>query len=248
MARAPSAPSLAEAVLDNPIIRREALPRMLRRASRAVWTALGVGSLSLSLLLGIYLATKDYGFIIGYAAVYGWAAFSVLLSGLHCARAIAYEREIGTWDALIMSRLAGPGIVLGKLLGTLLPMWALGTLLLPMALVASLTPGAEAALPVLYGYGGALLATTSFGSVGLYCSMMSRSVNIAQFLTVVLSVGILIFASLASSVLGIIMWAWTEFGAVASALVHGMIVLLPGFAALWVLMARFDRIEAARRK
>jgi hypothetical protein len=250
------APSAAKSwrsdLLDNPILRREAVPRLIRRVSPNTRAVLAVLALGGSFVLGAYLAAISEGFseVIATAAVSVWSGLSVLVAAFSSSRSIAQERMSGTWDALIMSRLGGRGIVLGKLLGTLLPLWALGVILLPMVLLLLAANWSRAAPEVPYtvlaAYGMAVGGGTAAASLGLYCSMRCRTVASAQFLMIVLGVTITMVAQFGAimTVLPVLILE----SPVPYAVVHGTLLLLPGFLMLVDLLTRFDTLERYHRR
>jgi hypothetical protein len=255
-----AANSWREDLLDNPILRREAVPRIIRRASADARAILAAFAFACSLMVGVFLAGigEEVGGVIVYAAVYTWAGFTVLMGALHASRAVAQERMAGTWDALIMSRLGGRGIVIGKLLATLLPLWVFGVLLLVCALPITLMgpDPLEMNLYLLIAYGTAVIAGTAAASLGLYCSMRCRTIMSAQFLTIVLGAAILMFAQCGGVVL-IPLGLVGSLAASASlsrsiltplyAVFQGALPLLPGFIMLWHLLARFDALDRQHR-
>jgi hypothetical protein len=243
-------------LLDNPILRREAVPRIIRRASPNIRAMLAVLALGGSFVLGAYLtAISDAGVLaaIAIAAVSAWSGLSLLVAAFSSSRSIAQERMSGTWDALIMSRLGGRGIVLGKLLGTLLPLWTVGVILLPMVLLllaASWANWPWAAREILYAilaaYGLAIGGGTAAASLGLYCSMRCRTVASAQFLMIVLGVIITMVAQFGS-----IMATFPVLildSPIPYVVIHGTLLLLPGFLMLVDLLTRFNTLERYHRR
>jgi ABC-type transport system involved in cytochrome c biogenesis permease component len=209
-----------------------------------------------SLVLGAYLAAISKGFseVIAIAAVSAWSGLSLLVAAFSSSRSIAQERMSGTWEALIMSRLGGRGIVLGKLLGTLLPLWTVGVVLLPMVLLllAASWPRAapEALYTILAAYGMAIGGGTAAASLGLYCSMRCRTVASAQFLMIVLGVIITMVAQFAAICLMFLASDMpTAYGHdVLYRLVHLTLLLLPGLLMLVDLLTRFDTLERYHRR
>lgn len=237
-------------LLDNPIIRREAIPRLIRGAGPNTHAVLVVVALGGSFVVGACLATVSQGFseVIATAAVYAWSGLSLLVAALSSSRSIAQERMSGTWDALIMSRLGGRAIVLGKLLATLLPLWAVGVVLLPM--VAMLLPSqhdTEILYAMLTAYGMATVGGVAAASLGLYCSMRCRTVASAQVLTIVLGVIITMVAQFAGTALIFAADAYAYDG-VLYAVVLFSLLLLPGLLMLVDLLTRFDTLEQHHRR
>ncbi len=244
---APSEGGFAD-LLDNPIIRREAVPRLVRRASSRVRVILAVVALAGSFVLGAHLAAISKGFseVIATAAVATWSGLSLLVAALGSSSSIVQERMSGTWDGLIMSRLGGRGIVLGKLLGTLLPLWTVGIILLPMVLLllAASRPDPDIVYAVLTAYGVAIVGGAAAASLGLYCSMRCRSVASAQFLTIVLGVIITLVAQFTALRLMRHMYLYSD---ALYAIVHLALLLSPGLLMLVDLLTRFDTLDGYHR-
>ncbi len=231
-------------LLDNPILRREAVPRLIRRAGPGIRFILAVVALGGSVLLGDYLASISRGFseVIATAAVMAWSGLSLLVAALSSSSSIAQERMSGTWEALIMSRLGGRGIVLGKLLGTLLPLWTVGVILLPMVLLLLAGSRADPDIlrAILVAYGVATVGGAAAASLGLYCSMRCRSVASAQFLTIVLGVIITLVAQFGALILTGPVYV---SGGVLYGVVYFVLLLTPGSLMLVDLLTRFDTLE-----
>ena len=166
------------AILDNPIIWREAMPRGLRRAAPGMCIAVIAAATLVFLIAAVVAVRRMPVWADGVAEViaYGWAGTTALAATIRCSGAIVRERVLGTWDALILSRLGPRGIILGKLLAALLPLWTLGLALLPALIVlAAPAPIGERFLVLLPAYGVAAFAGISFASLGLYCSMRAST-------------------------------------------------------------------------
>jgi ABC-type transport system involved in multi-copper enzyme maturation permease subunit len=180
---------------------------------------------------------------VALAAAIVWAGLAVLLAALHGARTIAQERTAGTWDQVIVSALSRRDIVVGKLLGTLIPLWLPGVALLPFfAVLMLMTPNPpEAAVGMVLTYGFALVGGVCAGSLGLWWSVRSRSVFSAQLATVLTGWGIITLTPGAAFLPALLLPDWTGgfLGALA--------ILLPGAAALAHLLTRFEAIDRACR-
>jgi ABC-type transport system involved in multi-copper enzyme maturation permease subunit len=208
---------------DNSIIHREGVPRRLRQMKRwklfALVLVVGVGEVLIALSLVDPLGGATH--VIALIAGTIWAGLAVLLAALHGARTIAQERASGTWDQVIVSSLSRRQIVMGKLLGTLLPLWLPGVVLLPfigvLLMVAPDPLPAAAWMALIYAF--ALVGGVCAASLGLWWSLRARSVFSAQLATVLTG------------------WAATMF----------LPVIFVGAAALVHLLTRFDAIERARR-
>jgi ABC-type transport system involved in multi-copper enzyme maturation permease subunit len=231
---------------DNPIIRREGVPRGLRQTKRAWLLVIGLTLAAGEVWAALFLVDLlgDTAHIIGIAAASLWAGLVVLLAGLHGARTIAQERTAGTWDQVIVSALSRRHIVVGKLLGTLIPLWLPGLALLPfLGLVSAVPPSpTEAAWGMAMAYGFALLGGVCAASLGLWWSVRSRSVFSAQLATVLTGWGIITFAPAAGLLPALFLPNW------AGGLVRGVVVLFPGAAGLIHLLTRFEAIDRGQRK
>jgi hypothetical protein len=193
-------------LLDNPIIRREAVPRALRRAGpRARIVVAAVATLAPLAGAGFVVARQpDLADVMAYVVACAWAGIAIIVATIVCCRTIAYERALNTWDAVVMSRLGTKGIVLGKLLAVLLPLWMLGLVLAP-ALAVLLGFGSWRGAPLdlaylLIPYAVALVAGMSFAALGLYCSMICSGAAMAETLTALVIAGVLAGAYAAASV------------------------------------------------
>ncbi len=238
-------------VLDNPIIRREALPRVLRRASpRGRWCVLASTLIAVA-LVGLYLRgiAGEIAPIIGLVALWAWAGLSVVVVALETSRAIGQERLAGSWDMLILSRLGGPAIVVGKLLAALLPLWAVGIAVIPFA--ALLCLGADPGLPIQIpiACAVAVFAGIAAASLGLWCSMSFRSIFTAQLVTAFIGWFTLqIMPIVAALVLEKFGMGLSEMPGTAHIMFGSSTILVPGFTALLVMLTRFHRLDRAFRR
>jgi ABC-type transport system involved in multi-copper enzyme maturation permease subunit len=236
-------------LVDNPIIWREGVPKALRRADPNVLVLAGGASVLFLFLGAAYLGNLrvEGADFLGYLAAACWSGATVLVTISHTSRSIAHERFQGTWDLLVLSRLRPVDIVLGKLFAVLLPLWFVGLMALPGCLALVLGQASDM-LPLLaYTCATAVLASISFGGLGLYFSMRCASAGsalVAAFLSVLglSTIGNVIvgaFLALVGPELSILPWAHLVFS--------GAVILLPGFVALLDLVWRFDRLDAAHR-
>jgi ABC-type transport system involved in multi-copper enzyme maturation permease subunit len=230
---------------DNPIIHREGVPRRLRQMNRGRLLALLLVTGAIEVVAALYLIglLGETAPLIAFLATGTWAGLVVLLGGLHGARTVAQERTAGTWDQIIVSALSRRQIVVGKLLGTLIPLWLPGLVLLPFFSVLSVvTPGLVDGLwGMTITYASALLGGACAASVGLWWSVRAQSVFSAQLATVLSGWAIMTFAPGAALLPALFLPDWT------GGVISGLAILLPGTAALVHLLTRFDAIERARR-
>jgi ABC-type transport system involved in multi-copper enzyme maturation permease subunit len=238
-----------QVVLDNPIIRREAVPRAIRRASPTVRQALVAAALIGPAVLGVYLRSVGGEFAsgIGLVAVWAWAGLTVLVAALETSRAIGQERLQGTWDMLVLTRLGGRAIVAGKLLAALLPLWAVGLALFPFCLPLVYAPeNPDWALHLLGAYAVATIGGTAAASLGLCCSMLFRTIFGAQLATVFAGwvaaqlLPLLVMMPMALMIAdspGVL-----TYGASAA------IMLAPGYIALVILLTRFEHLDRRFRQ
>jgi MFS family permease len=252
-------------LLDNPIIRREAMPRIMRRIKRGRRIILMLGTmLVVGPLVALYLVAARPA-LAGRAAIaiaFIYAALTILISTMRSCRAIVEERALQTWDALLMSRLGTARIVLGKLVASLLPMWTVGLMLSPMLVLAStLSPVRGRYDLIVLAYGIAVVASFSFASLGLRFSMRSTNAASAQ-LTAALVIAMIfglggiaamfitgIFAGLLAIGLMILGSRFDPaFGVNLYLIIFAIVVLLPGPLALLDLLVRFNGLDRAWRR
>lgn len=217
---------------DNPILWREGTPKFLRRASPRARLALlaGLGIVSIGAALALYWTVSGWEgsgpLAVGLAWV--WAGAAVLLVPARTARAIVRERQQGTWDAVILTRLRPSEIVWGKLLAAVTDFWALGLFLLPICLALDWKDVAAGSLIVALGdppplllialaYGTATIGALTAASFGLYVSMRTSSGGSALLWTYLL------------------LW------------LGGQITMLAGLIMLFVLPLRFVRMDRYHR-
>jgi hypothetical protein len=238
-----------QVVLDNPIIRREAVPRAIRRASPGVRQGLLAAALIGPAVLGVYLRSisDEFASIIGLVAVWAWAGLTVLVAALETSRAIGQERLQGTWDMLVLTRVGGRAIVAGKLLGALLPLWAVGVILLPFCLPLIYAPeNPDWALHLLGAYAVATIAGTAAASLGLCCSMLFRTIFGAQLATVFAGwVAAQLLPALAMVPIDLMM---VDSHDVLTYGAYAAIILEPGYIALAILLTRFEHLDRRFRQ
>jgi ABC-type transport system involved in multi-copper enzyme maturation permease subunit len=231
---------------DNPIIWREAVPKRLRRASPLARLFLGVAAVLVPFLAAAAwsVRAREYAYVLAYVLAFTWAGATVVLALTQNSRSIVQERIQGTWDMLVLSRLRPAEIVLGKLLAALLPLWAVGFIILPTCLLLVLVSDPPQPLwYVICAYGIATVGASSFGGLALYCSMRVSSVGGAQVLAFSLSWLTGVLTNLAVSGLVLLLGA----DEVAVFVLGGVTLLLPGFVALLHLTHSFTGLDAAHR-
>ncbi len=188
-------------IRDNPIFRREGVPRRLRNASPNVWSVLAVLLAALSGFGGVYLARWNWESPDLLAAVIAWlwAVIALLVIPSHTSRAIIQERLQGSWEAVVLTRLRPAEIFFGKLFAVLIPIWLVGLLFLPSCLLlAASTPfhlqdGVMLRF-VAAAYAAGTVGGLAVGAIGLLASMRCSSIWAAQlwaYLPIVIMVGAL---------------------------------------------------------
>jgi hypothetical protein len=236
-------------VLDNPIIRREAVPRAIRRASPGVRQGLLAAALIGPAVLGVYLRSigDEFSSIIGLVAVWAWAGLTVLVAGLETSRAIGQERLQGTWDMLVLTRLGGRAIVTGKLLGALVPLWCVGVALLPFCLIVLYSTADLGWAYILLGaYATAIIGGTAAASLGLCCSMLFRTILGAQLATVFAGwVAAQLLPALAMVPIDLMM---VDSHDVLTYGAYAAIILEPGYIALAILLTRLEHLDRRFRQ
>jgi ABC-type transport system involved in multi-copper enzyme maturation permease subunit len=179
---------------SNPVLSREVGVRLrLSRSSKA--NKIAVYSTLFGLLPLIYLLTLRLLFSsasssrTGQDFYVGWIlliemTLALLLPAALTASTITSEREKQTWNALLLSRLTDGQIVLGKLLGALMPAAVLFVLFFPVNLLAAWV----GEIPVgrfLAAHAILLLSALLSASLGLFCSWAFRRTQIALVTTVI---------------------------------------------------------------
>ena len=182
-------------------------------AAIAAWSLFGPGDVGLSEwaingLSGLLHPTQLYvGWLIEWAI------------GLRAAVSIATERERGTWEGLLASRLEPGEIVYAKLYGTLFALrWLLGAVILAWTLglaVGAISPGEYANWMV-----GTLFTGILMGAIGVRCSLSLPTATKAMTWTIALWLGAQVaVASLALAIISIVMMAcvtiwgiWLQLG------------------------------------
>ena len=107
--------------------------------------------------------------------------FGLIIFPLITMRLVSEEKKLGTYELLMTSPLSIPQLVLGKFLGAV-------SLVLLILLLSSIYPivlmifGNPDLGPILTGYLGLLLLTSSFIAVGLLCSSLTENQIVAAVL------------------------------------------------------------------
>jgi hypothetical protein len=252
-------------LLDNPIIRREGVPRVVRRIKRGRRIILMLGTMLVAgPLAAVYLVAVRPALAsnVAVAIAFTYAALTILISTMRSCHAIVDERAGQTWDALFMSRLGAAGIIFGKLAASLLPMWTLGLMLCPMlVLLSALPPGRGRYDLIILAYGIAAVGSMSFASLGLRFSMRSTNAASAQLIAAFVIAMIFGFGGIAAMfITGVfagllaitLMILRSEFdpalGVQLYLIALAIVVLLPGTLALLELLVRFNGLDRAWRR
>lgn len=168
----------------NPVFGKELRSHLLsRRQGRGVRIAtIAASALMVALLYWACLRALRRGFMEGrdlfLMIAYIQMTLLVFLSSSLTANAITQEREQQTWNALLLTRLGGDEIIVGKLLARLAPAALLLVVFQPLSLLAAAAGGLP--LGALLRTGGLLVATGLFyGTLGLACSWAFRRTSAA---------------------------------------------------------------------
>jgi len=239
------------AIADNPILRYEWIPRWLRGRSWRRCVGVVVGLALLAPLVAAGVVRLEHGHLpvftyIGLGLATVWCPAAILVPGIQLASSVPVWRQNGIWDDLIVSRLRPREIVLGKLMGILLPFWVAGLIVVPPAAVfVKALPNVEMA-NLLVTFGLTVLLSSAFACLGLFCSMVCASGGSAQLLLAGLALGALMLAGLPGLVGG---WmGWTD-PSIRDALEWSKLIFLvtPGFGAGGVTFLCFKRLDRRHR-
>ncbi len=244
--------TLVTALSDNPVLYYMALPKRLRHRPAAT-LILFFGGLAIAGMLGGWALVRAYpgvGAVVGFVVGLVWALLTVLVPVAQLAGDILGERQKRTWEMLVMTPLGPAGIILGKVLGTLLPLWTLGAMLLPFVFVLTY-PATRGApwrevwfLPLLLAiYVGTVLTSASFGLLALYCSMRCTSTISAQLLAFGVVFGLQFCSSICTMPLALALLL-IPF---AIPVVQYVLLLAPGAIAGWHMIARFEQLDKRSR-
>lgn len=191
---------------DNPVLRKEIATRLsLRRQSRV--NRIAVAALCAVVVPLLYWFTgrallqpqmspreaiDTYGiFVVGIET-----GLLTLMAPTLAAGAITIEREKQTWNALLLSRLRPAEIVLGKYVGSLLPVAVVLGIFLPINVVAALR--ADMSLSRFVLSHAVLIATgLLFGAIGLFCSWACRRTQVATSVATLLVALVVLGSALA---------------------------------------------------
>ena len=170
--------------IENPVFQKELRSHLLsRRQSKAVRIA---ASAVAAILVGMMYYFSVRAIVRGQMEgrdlfqVVAWCqlVLIIFLAPSLTANAITQEREQQTWNALLLTRLSGDEIVIGKLLARLAPAVILLLLFVPLSLLAAVAGNLPAS--ALYLSYLLLIATTVFyGAIGLFSSWVYRRTSVA---------------------------------------------------------------------
>jgi ABC-type transport system involved in multi-copper enzyme maturation permease subunit len=249
-------------ISDNPILRRDALPRRMR--------SMGTGSLLLLMGSSIvaltffilaaakYVAPLDREIFILLPAIWGIATLWIIPA--ISARTIAQERVLGTWNDLLLSRLRPREIILGKLGAALAPHWLLGMAILPGVALVLINTSLTYNMPAMMHKFNELVCfyifiyTVSFvlAMIGIYCSLRCTSVIKAQILSYAYQLLIIFFFYLffliPCDLTQIQTFHRSEFMLPAILLVSAVLISGFGLAMLAYCISNFDAVEARHRQ
>ena len=169
---------------ENPVLQREFRSRLSsRKQSKGVRIATAVVALSVVLLLYYYgarvmlrnnMTARDLYTVIAYIQM----TLIVFMAPSLTANAITQEREQQTWNALLLTRLTGDEIILGKLIARLFPAAVLIALFVPLSILAAFLAGIPVVV-VLHSYLVVCVTTVTYGTIGLFCSWAFRRTSMA---------------------------------------------------------------------
>jgi ABC-type transport system involved in multi-copper enzyme maturation permease subunit len=186
-------------LIENPVLKKELSTRLqLRRQGKANRIAVAViAGLVLpifyffsvrALLLESPNGARDfYGiFLLGIELTLG-----LLLAPALTAGCLTIEREKQTWNALLLSRLSHPQIVLGKYVGALVPAFLALLAFLPLNLLSAFRGNisvAEFALSHVVLFVTILV----YGAIGLLCSWAFRRTQVSMVVTAAIVAAIIL--------------------------------------------------------
>ena len=169
---------------ENPVLQKELRSHLLsRRQSKAVRVA---ASAIAAILVGLMYYFSFRAIVRGQMEgrdlfqVVAWCqlVLIVFLAPSLTANAITQEREQQTWNALLLTRLSGDEIVIGKLLARLAPAAILLLLFVPLSLLAAVA-GNLPASAVYLSYLLLITTTVFYGVIGLFSSWVYRRTSVA---------------------------------------------------------------------
>jgi ABC-2 type transport system permease protein len=198
-------------MIQNPVLRKELMTRWRLRKG-----APGRLGMAIAILVGIgvfhwyfldWLMNENRG---SYSKdVWQWVialqyTLICLITPAIAANAISQEREQQTWDMLIFTRLKPAEIILGKLMGRMLPTLALLALCLPLTLLCAFVSVANPALPsggatfwsgsvtvgeMLAAYAVMLVSALFYTTLGLFLSWCFRKTLYALMMAYTIVIG-----------------------------------------------------------
>ena len=119
----PGSAMVRSMITENPVVRREARLRFWRHWSRGRKVAVVVGATAAASLLALALR----GLVGGMdpssreAIMICYALMLAIIPALIGARTVAGEREVRTWEQLLITRLRPVHLICGKIIGVILP-------------------------------------------------------------------------------------------------------------------------------
>jgi hypothetical protein len=188
-------------IWDNPIFAKECLPRPLRRISRWQWLVIGMLAIAVFLAVAYFIPlprsiTADDRI---YVLPKCWGLVTIIWVAIMSSRAILKERQQGTLDALLLSRLRPREIMSGKLAALLLPCWLIGLLILPSSLYLAISLGSQQIvihiIQLIVLYLLIFTASAATGTIGFQDSLISKSWGSTLFGTLCMTyLGSIIFS------------------------------------------------------
>ncbi len=191
---------------ENPLIRRELLYRLRPQPSQRPVIVLVVALCLIAVVLFYWAALESIRYTTDYRDLL--TATLVIQTLLVCvgapaatANAVSREREQRTWDLLTVTLLKPHEVVLGKLVGRIIPLLGIVALGLPM-IVLCVIGAPDLLLSALLGTLCVLVTLILYSTAGLAASCFSRKTVTATVLAY-LFVGAWVFGTL-------ILWGLTE--------------------------------------
>jgi ABC-type transport system involved in multi-copper enzyme maturation permease subunit len=248
-------------IWDNPIVRREGVPRWWRRLRRqrpTLAAALAATIVAAPVFVGVFAASLG-NFILFALYPLWWSILCPVMAAALLARAITDERERRTWDLLLLTRLTPWEIIWGKLVSRWVGLAAFSAAVvsfLGASLAAQHTPAPSPLLEVLSWWAWATTALTGLlmaggaSAIALYASLRSSSSSEAAGVTAAAVLLLLVVGWLAPRLLwlllpaGSIQVSMMTLPRIVPALLCGL-VLPP--VLLSRMVQRFRQIDARAR-
>lgn len=179
----------------NPILKKELKIKMRS------WRIIGIMMIYL-IALGSLLALMSSSIFMGYGSMYGikpeqissifafivmaQLGLTLLLAPATTSSSITGERERGTLDLLICTRMTSMSLVLGKLLSSIAEVILLLVVSMPLISIIFLFGGVSL-LNILFIFAFYLVTAILFGSIGIFMSSFFKKTTTANIMTYLVS-------------------------------------------------------------